>query len=171
MPNVTLNWSEPEPFNTHRRYGHLDGVVAVFHLYAEDVCYPYPRNQREVNGGNRIFYVGGTLDLGETLVGFQQKSHECVARQLARGRDLLLSHARLSYAEVERRRDDRVNPREYTLEDYVHTVAALLYHRFARSYESPPLCNLEPADPLIENVALVQNVDVLRELDCEPLGY
>jgi hypothetical protein len=171
MPNVTLSWTESEAFNRHRDFGGYAGLPGVFHLYSEDVCYPYPRNQRDVTGGSRIFYLGGAEDLGATLRGLQKGEHEYVARQLARGRELVLSYARLTFKEIERRRDDRFQLDEYPLEEYVRSVVAYLYLRFERQYQSPPLCNLEPLEPTIPNIALVQNVDVFKELDCEPLGY
>jgi hypothetical protein len=171
MPNVTLNWTESETFNRHRDFSRYGGVTAVFHLFSEDVCYPYPRNQREVSGGSRLFYFGGTADLGEELKTLQQGGHECVARQIARGRELLLSYAPVSFEYIERRRDDRTRPEEYAVEEYLRSVAAYLYLRFERKYGSPPLCNLEVLEPSIANIALVQNVDVMAELDCEPQGY
>jgi hypothetical protein len=171
MPNVTLNWTEPEVFNKIRDYGHYAGITAVYHLYSDEVCYPYPRNNRDVNGGSRIFFFGGTADLGAELGNLQQGAIDCVQRQLARGKSLLLSYAPLSYAEIQQRQDDTARPKSYPIAEYAQSVAAVLNWMFERQYQSPPLCCMGDPAATIGNIAIIQNVDVLRELDCEPIGY
>src|SRR5580765_1551557 len=103
MPDITLNWTDPERFDLVRDYDALNGTVCVFHLYSDEVCYPYPRNNRDVTGGNGLFFLGGTADLGAELAGFKAGNQDCCKRQLARRKSLLLSYAPISYAEIVQR--------------------------------------------------------------------